>query len=187
MEWLLTRNSFLLFLLVAALVCYRSCTSGSSAPSTSRSSYSELLESFASVKNDLVELCRDTRKLGPDHACDGIDTPLFANFLKLLGNQLVEQVGNENYYQDTLNPSTWLERCQAQLQLKDTRTPPVCVAASYTLVPFALHKSKQNIHNEGGNLLRGIPKTLASRKRAQEHIKTNGLLRGGSFLPLGSD
>ena len=145
MEWLLTRNSFLLFLLVAALVCYRSCTSGSSAPSTSRSSYSELLESFASVKNDLVELCRDTRKLGPDHACDGIDTPLFANFLKLLGNQLVEQVGNENHHQDTLNPSTWLERCQAQLQLKDTRTPPVCVAASYTLVPFALHKSKQNM------------------------------------------
>ena len=49
------------------------------------------------------------------------------------------------------------------------------------------HKSKQNIHNEGGNLLKGIPKTLASRKRAQEHIKTNGLLQGGSFLPLGSD
>ena len=49
------------------------------------------------------------------------------------------------------------------------------------------HKSKQNIHNEGGNLLRGIPKTLASRKRAQEHIKTNGLMHGGSFLPLGGD
>ena len=49
------------------------------------------------------------------------------------------------------------------------------------------HKSNQNIHNEGGNLLKGIPKTLASRKRAKEHIKTNGLVHGGSFLPLGDD
>ena len=49
------------------------------------------------------------------------------------------------------------------------------------------HKSNHNIHNEGGNLLKGIPKTIASRKKPKEHIKTNGLMHGGSFLPLGDD
>lgn len=47
------------------------------------------------------------------------------------------------------------------------------------------HKSKHNIHNEGGTLLKGIPKNLNSRA-TREHIKTNGLMQGGSFLPLGS-
>ena len=46
------------------------------------------------------------------------------------------------------------------------------------------HKSKQNIHNEGGTLLKGIPKSLNSRA-TRDHIKTNGLMQGGSFLPLG--
>ena len=147
MEWQfkVKKCSFLLFSLVAALVCCGSRTSGSYSAS-SLSSYDVLLESFASVKNDLIELCRATRKLGPEYACNGIDTPVFAGFLRKLDDQLVEQTGDEDYHrQDTLNSSTWLERCQVQLVLRDTRTPPVCVAASYTLVPFALHKSKQNI------------------------------------------
>ena len=46
------------------------------------------------------------------------------------------------------------------------------------------HKSKQNIHNEGGTLLKGIPKSLNSRAK-RDHIKTKGLMQGGSFLPLG--
>ena len=46
------------------------------------------------------------------------------------------------------------------------------------------HKSKHNIHNEGGTLLKGIPKNVNSRA-TREHIKTNGLMQGGSFLPLG--
>ena len=46
------------------------------------------------------------------------------------------------------------------------------------------HKSKQNINNEGGTLLKGIPKSLNSRA-TRDHIKTNGLMQGGSFLPLG--
>ena len=47
------------------------------------------------------------------------------------------------------------------------------------------HKSKHNIHNEGGTLLKGIPKAMSSRGGTREHIQTNGLIRGGSFLPLG--
>lgn len=46
-------------------------------------------------------------------------------------------------------------------------------------------KSKQNIHTEGGQLLHGIPKSMAQRRRARERIHTNGLMHGGSFLPLG--
>lgn len=46
-------------------------------------------------------------------------------------------------------------------------------------------KSKHNIHTEGGQLLHGIPKSMAQRRKARERIHTNGLMHGGSFLPLG--
>ena len=49
------------------------------------------------------------------------------------------------------------------------------------------HLSKNKIHNEGGTLLKGIPKSLNSRAKTRDHILTNGLVKGGSFLPLGDD
>ena len=117
-----------------------------SSSSSSGSPYEDLLNSFTPVKNDLIELCRATRKLGPGHACDGIDTPIFSSFLTHLGDQLMGNVKErDQYMQKTLNASTWIERCHAQLLLKDTRTPPVCVAAAYSLVPFALGKTKQHL------------------------------------------
>ena len=45
-------------------------------------------------------------------------------------------------------------------------------------------RSKHKIYKEGGTLLRGIPKNVNCRA-CKERIQTNGLMHGGSFLPLG--
>ena len=47
------------------------------------------------------------------------------------------------------------------------------------------HRSKHKIYTqEGGTLLKGIPKNVNCRA-CKERIQTNGLMNGGSFLPLG--
>ena len=46
------------------------------------------------------------------------------------------------------------------------------------------HRSKHKIYKEGGTLLKGIPKNVNCRA-CRERIQTNGLMHGGSFLPLG--
>ena len=44
--------------------------------------------------------------------------------------------------------------------------------------------SKNKIYKEGGTLLKGIPKNVNCRG-CRDRIQTNGLMHGGSFLPLG--
>ena len=44
--------------------------------------------------------------------------------------------------------------------------------------------SKNKIYKVGGTLLKGIPKNVNCRA-CRERIQTNGLMHGGSFLPLG--
>ena len=79
--------------------------------------------------------------------CSGIDSPVFSRFLLLVGNLLDKADDSQ-----ATSVSHWSSRCEDQLKLNDVRTPPVCVAATFSLVPFPLSALKQYfMHSQSQN------------------------------------
>ena len=112
--------------------------------------YQDILQKFMPIRSQILDLCRETRSRGEGNECSGLDSSIFTRFLSLIDVLL-----NERDVHDALNVSAWKDRCNAQLQLGDVRTPPVCAAAAFTLVPFALAPERQHLRQSvpmGGDI-----------------------------------
>lgn len=103
------------------------------------------------LRTNLLELCRETRALGPGYECTSLDSEPFIAFLSALRDTISPNGGNYTDTEDVLHNATdaasWRIHCLAQQKLHDVRTPPICVAAAYAYVPFSIRMHKSNFLN----------------------------------------
>jgi hypothetical protein len=88
----------------------------------------------------LLELCRETRTMGPGYACNSLDSEPFIAFLEALQDTIgpsgSSYSNTEEVFHNATDATSWRIHCLAQQNLHDVRTPPICVAAAYAYVPM---------------------------------------------------
>jgi hypothetical protein len=100
--------------------------------------FNEIYHLFDSVRYDLLQLCRESRKMGPAGACEYATAKPFRTFLSIVGSIVGQESGTNSSIE------SWTEHCLAQKALNDFRSPITCVAASFAHIPFSLSPSNQN-------------------------------------------